>query len=105
MTGEYVALMTCADCKAGFAECPECVNSVRIDPATGYPPDVVVIDGKSKHNPNPNPEAVRRSVARPVCDPCVTHRNEVLQGGTPEGAHIVGVTMLAAERHRRHHRE
>lgn len=100
VTGEYVALMKCADCKEGFTMCPNCVNAVRIDPETGFPPDVVVIDGKSKHNPNPDPEAVKRSVAQPVCDSCVQRRNDALRGDSPRAAHIVGVTMLAVDRHR-----
>ncbi|OKI00154.1 hypothetical protein A6A06_23600 [Streptomyces sp. CB02923] len=91
MTGEMLGIMTCAQCKDRFMGCPECVNAIRIDPATGLPPDVIVVDGEVHRNPNPDPEAVRRTVTRPVCDDCVAQ-------------HITGATELAADRHERHRR-
>ncbi|MBB1251854.1 hypothetical protein [Streptomyces alkaliterrae] len=103
MTGDYLALMACVNCKRGFTACPECVNTIRIDPETGYPPDAVLVDGKARHNPNPDPEAVKRSAPQPVCDTCVMQRNEALYSGSPEGAHIGAVTTLAAERHKKGH--
>ncbi|GAB2572577.1 hypothetical protein GCM10027168_01740 [Streptomyces capparidis] len=104
MTGEVMGVMRCADCKKGFMACPECVNVVRIDPETGLPPDVVVLDGEARHNPNPDPAAFERSVKQPVCDDCVAYRNELTRAGSERARHHDGTVMLAADRHRMHHR-
>jgi hypothetical protein len=88
-----------------FSACPQCVNTVRIDPKTGLAPDTVMRDGKAVHNPNPDPAAVARAVPTPVCDPCVIKRNEVNRAGGPAAAHhTTGQVMTAEERHGKFHK-
>ena len=98
MTGVELAILECANCGARFTACPQCVCAVRIDPQTGFPPDVRVIDGKAVHNPSPDPEAVQRSEKRPVCDNCVRRRNG------KAAARMQGPWETWEERHARTHR-
>jgi len=105
MTGVELAILDCANCGARFMACPQCVCTVRIDPQTGFPPDVRVIDGKAVHNPKPDPEAVQRSEKRPVCDDCVRKRNAIRQKGGKAAAHMEGPWETWEERHDRTHRE
>ena len=102
-TALALAILACADCKTGFMACPDCVNTVRIDPETGFPPDTQLVDGRLKHLANPDPEATGRSIKQPVCDVCVAFRNEEKRRGTPGTEHIERIEMLWAERHRNNH--
>jgi hypothetical protein len=102
VTGEYLALLRCVDCRNGFMACPDCVNTIRIDPATGLPPDVEVIDGKAVHK-EPDPEATARSVKQPVCDDCIRERNRTYDRGGEGVEHIYGYLETAEERHGRAH--
>lgn len=100
--GESLALFRCVSCRRPFMACPECVNTVRIDPVTGCPPDAEIIDGCAVHV-EPTPEASARSVKQPVCDDCIRHRNEQFKRGGKRVAHIEGYTETAEERHGRAH--
>lgn len=91
--------LRCASCRAEFLACPDCVNTVRIDPATGYPPDVVVVDGRARHTDTPDAAAVARAVARPVCDGCIDARNAVWLRGGPDAAHMTGPVPTWRARH------
>ncbi|MBA9050797.1 hypothetical protein BJ996_007635 [Streptomyces phaeogriseichromatogenes] len=105
MTGDMFALFVCFNCQEPFTQCPECVNTIRIDPVTELPPDAVrdEVTGNLRHNPTPNPEGFARSVKQPVCDACVEARNMVYLEGRPEGEHIAGMWERAEDRHRRAH--
>lgn len=98
-----IAFMRCANCGSDFMACPQCVCTVRIDPQTGFPPDVAVVDGKAVHVANPDPEAVQRAEKRPVCDDCVRRRNAIREGGGEDAAHMTGPWETAEERHARTH--
>lgn len=102
MTGGHLALFTCFSCRLEFTACPECVNTIRVDPETGWPPDVEVIDGKAVHK-EPTPEATARSIKQPTCDRCVATRNETWARGGEDAQHIEGYWELAEDRHRRAH--
>lgn len=105
MGGAYLALFVCFNCREPFHACPECVNTIRIDPVTELPPDSErdMSTGKLRHVENPDPAAVARSQKQPVCDGCIEVRNRVYLEGRPEGAHITGLWELAEDRHRRAH--
>ncbi|OKH90466.1 hypothetical protein [Streptomyces uncialis] len=104
MTGEIMALFACADCKAEFTECPDCVCTIRIDPLTGLPPDVIRVDGRAVYNPDFDPEALHRSVKSPVCDACVKVRNTLIREGVSEPQLLKqGIFTLATDRHQTAH--
>ncbi len=95
-------LFTCVNCKNPGAACPQCVNTIRIDPETGFPPDTLLIDGELFHCPDPTEEARARSVAQPVCDNCIEVRNKEARKGKAAD----DITYLTSEeRHNRTHRE
>lgn len=76
MTVGYEALSSrCAACRTQFAACPQCVNTVAIDPETGFPPDVERGPDDQPVRVEPSPEAVARSVKTPLCDRCVATHN------------------------------
>ncbi|MDH6108870.1 hypothetical protein P3T36_003001 [Kitasatospora sp. MAP12-15] len=94
-TAEATALLKCVQCKSSFWACPECVNTIRIDPETNLPPDVVVVNGEAVYTPDFTPEAMARSVKQPACDNCIQERND--SGTWPERV------PTSVERHRRSH--
>lgn len=102
-SGEMVMLGHCFNCGSQMIACPECVNTVRVDPETNMPPDVVIVGGEPVHNPSPDPAAVARAEKRLLCDTCVSRRNERTRAGGPDAAHHFGIVELAADRHRRNH--
>lgn len=57
----------CYVCKRTFGFVPAHVTTVTIDPETGLPPDMTVLGTHRE----PPPEAVARSVEKPVCPDCV----------------------------------
>lgn len=66
-----VALGKCCACRNVFTFCPVCVSSVLIDPETNLPPDV----SAQGELITPGPDAMRRSIRQPVCEPCTTLAN------------------------------
>jgi hypothetical protein len=89
---EFVLLFACVACGRRAAACPDCVNTVRIDPHTGLPIDVAVVDGQLV-TVEPSEQAHERSRTQPVCDDCVHRRN----ARHPDR----DARMTAADRHRR----
>lgn len=85
--GHELLIFVCINCKQSSAACPECVNTILIDPETNLPPDAAFQDNRLI-NITPDPEAVKRSVKTPVCDNCIGKR---------------GDTLTSEERHRRNH--
>ncbi len=98
--GYELAIMRCVNCKATFGACPQCVNTIRIDPETGLPPDARWEGRNLVHNPEPDPDAVMRSVAQPVCDNCIMGRNDAASAGNAADDRI---TLTSEERHHRFH--
>jgi hypothetical protein len=87
-------VFVCADCGLQSSACPECVNAVRIDPETGLPPDVEIVDGRAVPKTPPiSEDAVHRSEPCPVCDACISLAIRRGKAGL----------MTAADRHRRLH--
>lgn len=89
-------IFICCGCKMESVACPECVNTILIDPETGLPPDVVILNGKAVRDLNPDPETVKRSRKQPICDHCITRRNKIIRGNR---------VLTSKERHERNHRE
>jgi hypothetical protein len=85
-------MFTCAACGRRATACPDCVNMMAVDPETGLPPDVAIVDGTAT-TIEPTPEARERSKTHPLCDACVT------------AAIVAGKTdmMTAEQRHRLRH--
>lgn len=81
-------LFVCVNCKRQSSACPQCVNTIRIDPETNLPPDVVRLTPWKFGYQTPDPAAVKRSTKEPVCDDCISTRDDVL---------------TSVERHRRFH--
>lgn len=67
----------CYSCGRSFTFCLECVTVVAVDPTTNRPPDV------DTHGEvcTPDPDAMARTVARPLCVPCTTLANTVRPAG------------------------
>jgi hypothetical protein len=71
VSGAEVAMAPCFIHGGVFGFDPEAVCSVLVDPETGRPPDV----GPDGQAITPDPEAVQRSVRKPVCDDCMERAN------------------------------
>jgi len=91
---DVLLLFDCYACTLLSLACPDCVNTVRVDPHTGLPIDRAVVNGRPV-TIEPTPQARARSRPEPICDNCVRRRNELY----PDR----GVWLTAAERHRRAH--
>lgn len=92
---EIVLLFDCVACQRPAAACPDCVNTVRIDPHIGLPIDVTVVDGRPV-TVEPSAQARARSRTQPICDDCVRRRNARYLDRE--------AWTTAADRHRRAHR-
>jgi hypothetical protein len=92
MPGIEMLVFVCAVCGHTDAQCPECVNTIGIDPETNLPPDVEYVGGKATPK-TPSEAAKARSSQQPFCDVCTT-------AAINRGAKHL---MTAAERHRRLH--
>lgn len=87
-----VIIFTCFTCNTPSQACPECVNTIRIDPETKLPPDVQIVDGR--YAPIiPLRSAMERSEKQPLCDECV---NVARHSGKTE-------LVTSEERHRTTH--
>lgn len=77
MNGEKLELVMgyCAACKGPMTACPQCVNTIRIDPKTDLPPDVKAGPNGEPVRIRPTPEALARSKQVMLCDNCVRMRN------------------------------
>jgi hypothetical protein len=76
MTGIMVATAPCYVHGGFFEFHPDFVVSVLVDPETGMPPDLVKDPGSGiLTRISPSPEAVDRSIARPVCADCCKRIN------------------------------
>lgn len=71
---EQVLIGECYTCHDTMMACPDCVNTIRVDPVTGIPPDVM--PDRRTHNPSPDPEAVSRSIQHMLCDSCIKVAND-----------------------------
>ncbi len=91
---ETLLLYFCVACGCLALACPDCVTTVRIDPHTGLPVDIAVVDGRPVAV-EPTEQVRERSRPEPLCDGCVRRRNLLY----PQR----GAWMTAAERHRRAH--
>jgi hypothetical protein len=91
---EALLLFDCVACKRPALACPDCVNTVRIDPHTGLPIDVAVVDGQPV-TVEPTEQTRARSRREPICDDCVCRRNARYPDWAP--------WVTAADRHRRAH--
>jgi hypothetical protein len=69
MSAGLVAIGPCYLCGRPFPFNPDLVPSLRVDPATNTPPDV-------GDHPGGLEAATARSVARPLCEPCVGRANK-----------------------------
>jgi hypothetical protein len=92
MSGTAMLTFTCCSCGRLGTACPECANTVAIDPETNLPPDIAVINGKAV-TVQPSEDAVRRSAQQLICDTCVIR---AIAGGKTNW-------MAAVERHARFH--
>jgi ferredoxin len=92
---EVLLLFTCIACGRPSLACPNCVTTVRIDPHTGLPIDVALVNGQPV-TIEPTAAARARSRHQPICDDCVRRRN----ARYPDGQ----AWITAAERHDRTHR-
>lgn len=63
-------VFVCAGCHRPSSACPVCVNTIAIDPLTGLPPDVEMVNGAAAHK-TPSDEAKQRARQDPICDACV----------------------------------
>ncbi|WP_405183579.1 hypothetical protein OG225_41830 (plasmid) [Nocardia sp. NBC_01377] len=84
---ELMLSARCCQCGGQIVACPDCVMGLPIDPVTGLPPDVEATSSGGYARKKPDPEALARAVAQPLCDGC---------------AAMGGATDTAAQRHRRH---
>lgn len=92
MTGVIFAVDVCYVHGEPFTFDPVSVVTVPIDPQTGLPPDV---DADLQPVPSPDPDAVARSVWRPICDPCVQRANRQLAA---QGRDLIVPAALRQER-------
>jgi hypothetical protein len=92
MTAIALMIFDCVMCGRTDAQCPDCVNTIAIDPLTNLPPDVEYIDGRATHK-TPDEAAKQRSRQQPLCDRCIAAAKAQ---GRPE-------LVTAAERHSRLH--
>jgi len=90
MTGIVFALAPCYCCKRLTDFCPDCVNSVLVDPETNLPPDL----GPDLQPREPDPAAVDRSIKLPICDTCTIRGNSRRSPGSR--------VETEADRHARH---
>lgn len=80
MADEHITTIgTCYGCKRTFAFDPGSVTMFLIDPETDLPPGMTVL-GTTRE---PTPEAVARSVNKPVCPDCVRKAQRVGQADDP----------------------
>jgi hypothetical protein len=70
MTAIELLVFVCAVCGNRDAQCPDCVNTIAIDPETGLPPDVGYVNGKAASK-TPSEAAKERSSQQPLCDICI----------------------------------
>ncbi len=91
---DALLLFTCYACIRPAIACPDCVTTVRVDPHTGLPIDIAIVDGRPV-TVEPTEQVRARSREQPICDGCVRRRNELY----PDR----GVWMTAGERHHRAH--
>jgi hypothetical protein len=89
----------CYVCGEPASACPECVNTVRIDPETELPPDVMLDENRNLRNITPDSNALARSVPLPICDNCVVAGN-IVRSSAGETTKL----MTAAQRHRDYHK-
>lgn len=75
-------VFTCTVCGKPATTCPMCTNAILIDPETNIPPDVMP-SGRGFKQIEPTPEAMARSIKKPVCDDCILQANEI-HGGNIE---------------------
>jgi RNA polymerase sigma-70 factor, ECF subfamily len=73
---ETLLLYFCVACGRLALACPDCVTTVRIDPHTGLPIDIAVVDGRPV-TIEPSEQSRERSRPEPLCDGCVRRRNQL----------------------------